>query len=300
MTNLQQLRHFTALVEHGNFARAAEAVHLSQPALSRSIQALEASLECRLLDRHSRGISLTVHGQVVLEHAQRLLAGSRALENAVSQLGNLEAGELLLGSGPYPAARLVPEALGRMVSDWPRVRVNLIIDNWRGLRERLLTDKLELFVADVRDLEEDPLLHIEALGAYTGVMFCRPGHPLSRRNAISIKDMLAFPLATTQLPEQVEQDLRQFSEREQPVSIKCDNFMVLKALVAQSNVVSMAFTDVVAEDVKAGRLVVLPLVEKGFNQHSAYGLVSRAGHTLSPAAQAMRLQILEDKPLSAA
>lgn len=296
MTNLQQLRHFAALVEHGNFARAAEAVHLSQPALSRSIQALEASLDCRLLDRHSRGISLTAHGQVVLEHAQRLLAGSRALENAVSQLANLEAGELLLGSGPYPAARLVPQALGRMATAWPRVRVNLLIDNWRGLRDRLLRDELELFVADVRDLEEDPRLHIEPLGTYAGIIFCRPDHPLSGRTGLSIKDLLEFPLATTQLPEKIEQELKHISGRDQPANIKCDNFMVLKALVAQSNAVSMAFRDVVAEDVSAGRLVVLPMIEATFNQHSAYGLVSRAGHSLSPAAQAMRLQILDDTP----
>lgn len=296
MTNLQQLRHFTALVEHGNFARAADAVHLSQPALSRSIQALEASLDCRLLDRHSRGISLTVHGQLVLEHAQRLLAGSQALKNAVSQLANLESGELLLGSGPYPAARLVPQALGRLVSKWPRVRVNLIIDNWIGLRERLLRDELELFVADVRDLEEDPLLQIEALGSYTGVIFCRPEHPLARRRGLTIPDLLEYPLATTQMPAKIAEELNLLSGRDHPVSIQCDNFMVLKALVAQSNVISMAFRDVVAEDVRAGRLVVLSMAEHSFDQHSAYGLVRRAGHSLSPAAQAMRLQMLEDKP----
>lgn len=294
MTNLQQLRHFAALVEHGNFARAAEAVHLSQPALSRSIQALEASLDCRLLDRRSRGISLTVHGHLVLEHAQRLLAGSQALKNAVSQLANLESGELLLGSGPYPAARLVPQALGRMVSKWPRVRVNLIIDNWLGLRERLLRDELELFVADVRDLEEDSLLHVEPLGTHAGVMFCRPGHPLTGRTGLSIKDLLEFPLATTQLPDQIERELKQIAEREHPASIQCDNFMVLKVLVAQSNAISMAFRDVLADDIDAGRLAVLPMEQDTFSQHSAYGLVSRTGHTLSPAAQAMRLQILGD------
>lgn len=296
MTNLQQLRHFAALVEHGNFARAAEAVHLSQPALSRSIQALEASLDCRLLDRHTRGISLTVHGKVVLEHAKRLLAGSRALENEVSQLGNLEAGELLLGSGPYPAARLVPQALGRMASDWPRVRVKLVIDNWQGLRERLLRDELELFVADIRDLTQDPLLSIQALGAHPGVMFSRPDHPLAERGDLDIEELLEYPLAATRLPESVERELSTVSGREQPVSIQCDNFMVLKALVAQSNVLSMAPWDVIADDVSAGRLVILPLRHNSFNQHSAYGLVSRAGHTLSPAAQAMRLQILADTP----
>jgi DNA-binding transcriptional LysR family regulator len=56
MNDLRPLRHFVALVEHGHFARAADAVHLSQPALSRSIQALEANLACSLLDRQSRGI----------------------------------------------------------------------------------------------------------------------------------------------------------------------------------------------------------------------------------------------------
>lgn len=295
MNNFQQLRHFTALAELGNFARAAEAVNLSQPALSRSIQALEASLDCRLLDRHSRGISLTMHGQLVLEHAQRLLAGSQALKNAVSQLGNLEAGELLLGCGPFPAARLVPRALGKLASAYPRVRIQLMIDNWRGLRQRLLNDELELFVADIRDLEDDPLLQIEALSVHHGVFCCRPDHPLSRRRHLSMDDLLAYPLAATQLPQQIAQELMAVSGREQAISIQCDNFMVLKALVAESDVLTMALWDVVAEDVAQGRLRVLSLRKGAFEQTSAYGLVSRAGHTLSPAAQMLRQQVLADE-----
>lgn len=71
MNDLRQLRHFVALAEHQHFARAAAAVHLSQPALSRSIQALESQLDCTLVDRHSRGVSLTAHGHLVLEHARQ-------------------------------------------------------------------------------------------------------------------------------------------------------------------------------------------------------------------------------------
>jgi DNA-binding transcriptional LysR family regulator len=129
-------------------------------------------------------------------------------------------------------------------------------------------------------------------------MFGRPGHPLENREDLSIDDLLAYPLAATQLPEKVELELSLASARDQPVSIQCDNFMVLKTLVAQSNVISMAPWDVIADDVVAGRLVTLPLPQSSFNQNSAYGLVSRAGHSLSPAAQAMRLQILEDDPLA--
>ncbi|MGE8361396.1 LysR family transcriptional regulator [Pseudomonas sp.] len=294
MNDLRQLRHFVALAEHGHFARAAEAVNLSQPALSRSVQALEANLDCRLLDRHSRGIRLTAHGRLVLEHAQRLLAGSRALKNAVSQLGNLEAGELRLGAGPYPAARLVPRALGSLAQRYPRVRVHLRIDNWLELRDSLLDDALELFVADTREFQDDPLLHIEPLHQHPGVLFCRPGHPLLQRPKLRLRDLLDYPLAGTQLPLQVEQSLIAASGREQPLSIQCDNFMVLKTLVGDSDVLSMAPWDVVATDIEAGRLARLPLEAGALNQQSAYGLVSRAGHSLSPAALAMCEAIREE------
>lgn len=287
MNDLRQLRHFVALAEHGHFARAAEAVHLSQPALSRSIQALEAQLGCNLVDRHSRGISLTAHGRLVLEHARRLLAGSQALSNAVSQLGNLEAGELRLGAGPYPAARLVPQAVGRLLQRYPRVRVKLDIGNWLTLRDSLLDDAIELFVADTREFAGDPLLHIETLRRHAGVLFCRPGHPLLRRRGLTLADLLDYPLAGTQLPQAVAHALAAASGREQPLSIQCDNFLVLKSLVADSDVLSMAPWDVLAEDIGAGRLARLPLAATALQQASAYGLVSRAGRSLSPAAQAM-------------
>lgn len=287
MNDLRQLRHFVALAEHQHFARAAAAVHLSQPALSRSIQALESQLGCTLVDRHSRGVNLTAHGRLVLEHARRLLAGSLALSNAVNQLGNLEAGELRLGAGPYPAARLIPQALGQLLQRYPRVQVKLDIANWLELRDSLLDSAIELFVADIRELQDDTQLHIEPLRVHEGVLFCRPAHPLLQRRNLQLRDLLDFPLAGTQLPEVVERSLGQASGRAQPLSVQCDNFLVLKRLVADSDVLSMAPWDVIADELHSGQLALLPLLPQGLHQHSAYGLVSRAGHSLSPAAQAM-------------
>lgn len=291
MNDLRQLRHFLALAEHGHFARAAEAVHLTQPALSRSIQALEAGLGCKLVDRHSRGISLTAHGQLVQEHARRLLAGSRALNNAVSQLGNLESGELRLGSGPYPAARLAPRAIGRLAQLYPRVRIELCIDDWRSLRERLLDDRIELFLADTRELDGDPLLRVEPLQQYTGVIFCRPSHPLLDGAPHPVAALAKHSFAGTQLPQEVAASLQRLSGTRQLVGIQCDNFMVLKSLVGQSDVLSIAPWDVLAEDLAAGRLAILPVRQNEPPQQSAYGLVSRAGHSLSPAAQELVRQI---------
>ncbi|MBB6341996.1 DNA-binding transcriptional LysR family regulator [Pseudomonas fluvialis] len=294
MSDLRQLRHFVALAEHGHFARAAEAVHLSQPAFSRSIQGLEGSLGCVLVDRHSRGISLTAHGRLVLEHAQRLLAGSRALTNAVSQLGNLASGELHLGAGPFPAARLVPRVLGRFAELHPAVHLRLLIDNWQQLRERLLQGQLEIFVADVRELRGDPLLSVNPLPSYPGVLFCSPQHPLLDCHPLRLPDVLAYPLASTQLPAEISHALRAVSGRE-ALSIECDNFMVLKELVSQSHVLSIAPWDVVAHDVSAGRLATLRLEGARMAQGSAYGIVTLAGHSLSPGAAELHRLLLNQQ-----
>ncbi|MDH4580593.1 LysR family transcriptional regulator [Pseudomonas sp. BN415] len=293
MNDLRQLRHFVALAEHGHFARAAEAVNLSQPALSRSIQALEASLGCSLLDRGPRQVSLTSHGRLVLEHARRLLDGSRALRSAVTQLENLDSGELRLGAGPYPAARLVPRALGRFASQHLGVRVQLSLENWHSLRQKLLDDAIELFVADIRELQGDPMLDIVPLRRHAGTLFCRPGHPLLEQDRIRLNDLGRYALAGTQLPVEVALALGELAGSERPLGIECDNFMVLKAVVAESDVISMAPWDVVAEDVNAGRLAVLePLASTGTS--SAYGVVSLAARSLSPAARAMRALLLEE------
>ncbi|MBC9252485.1 LysR family transcriptional regulator [Pseudomonas alcaligenes] len=294
MNDLRQLRHFVALADHGHFARAAEAVHLSQPALSRSIQALENSLGCTLVDRHSRGISLTAHGELVREHAKRLLAGSQALSNAVSQLGNLGSGEVRLGAGPYPAARLVPQAMGAFAERFPRVRLQLTIDSWQQLRVRLLNNEIELFVADIREFQDDARLQVEALRPHPAVLFCHPQHPLLARPDLTVKDLLDYPLAGTQLPLEVASALQHLSGGEAaPLSIECDNFMVLKELVSASHVLSMSPWDVIAQDVAAGRLAVLPLHTGMPAQRSAYGIVSRAGHSLSPGAAELQRVILE-------
>lgn len=284
MNDLRQLRHFIALVEHGNFARAAEAVYLSQPALSRSIQALEASLGCTLVDRHNRGIRLTAHGQLVLEHARRLIAGSRALDNAVNQLGNLTCGELRLGAGPYPAARLIPLAIGQFAQHHPQVRVELKIGNTQELHTHLLNDQIELFVADIRALHDDPHLQVEALRRYPGVLFCRPQHPLCRNPLpLHSRDLQGYALAAAHLPQRLDAALQHLGGG-QNLSIQCDNFMVLKELVSSSDVLSLAPWDVIAHDVQAGRLALLRLNDLPQLASSAYGIVSRAGHSLSPAA----------------
>jgi DNA-binding transcriptional LysR family regulator len=120
-----------------------------------------------------------------------------ALGNAVSQLGKLQTGELRLGAGPYPAARLVPRTTGQLARSYPRMRVHLQIDNRESLHQRLRNENIELFVADTREQQGDERLNIIALQQSPGVIFCRPAHPLLSRNPPSLLDLQDYPLAGT-------------------------------------------------------------------------------------------------------
>ena len=106
--DIKRLKHLVALAEERNFGRAAERVHLSQPAFSRSVQNAEAELGLQLFDRGSLEVSCTSAGSFVIERARKLLFDSRCLERDVSLYRERLIGDLAFGVGPFPAATLVP------------------------------------------------------------------------------------------------------------------------------------------------------------------------------------------------
>lgn len=288
---LKSLRHFVALVEHQGFARAGEAIGLSQPALSRSIQNLELRLGCELVSRSGKGIELTPQGQLVLEHARRLIAGSKAMRNALQQFNNLESGELVIGGGPFPAAELLPRVLGEFNRRYPGVRVRLEVQHWVSLREQLLSETLELFVADIRELQDDPLLQVTPLKQQPSRLFCRADHPLAKEPHLTPAMLAAFPLACFRLPTAIAQNLRKTIPREDPlITIECDNLDVLKRTVQHCDALSIGSLDILKDELAAGTLALLewPDLMPG----TSFGLVTRTQRPLSPAAIAF-IELLE-------
>lgn len=130
--DLRQLRYFLALHEHRSFVRAADAMGITQPAFSRSIQGLEHELGCVLVDRASKDLRPTPEGQVVLQHALALVRGASNLTHEINQMTKLDAGELRFGCGPALAARLVPDALLQFMQRYPRIRARFEVNNWRA------------------------------------------------------------------------------------------------------------------------------------------------------------------------
>lgn len=289
--DLRQLRYFIALNEHRSFVRAADAMGITQPAFSRSIQGLEQELGCVLVDRAAKDLHPTPEGHVVLQHALSLVTGAALLRNEVTQMTKLDAGELRFGCGPAPAIKLVPDAVSSFINAHPRVRTYFEVNNWEKLSRSLSREEIEFFIADIRHFESDPNFQTQALTPKRGVFFCRPGHPLLAKESLSTNDMLDYPLAATLIPPGIRKLLANLSGKTDfSVNIESDHFSALVKIVKQTNAIGIGSEEAFINDIEPGSLVRLHwrnLPQNLESMHARCGIVSRAGYRLSPAAREM-------------
>jgi DNA-binding transcriptional LysR family regulator len=289
--DLRQLRHLVALADYRNFGRAAEAINLSQPAFSRSIQTLERDLDCLLVERSSREFRLTGQGELVLQHARRLLAGSQALHNELTQYNGLTGGELRFGCGPYPAQLLVPEALADFIQAHPAIRIRFPQGDWEQLALWLREQQIEFLVADARYFTGDPQYRVQLLRPRRGRFFCRIDHPLAHRKNLSLRALLDYAVVGTRIPPMIRKILADAQgEPDFNPTVECAQFDAICRVVRRSDAVGIATMEALAEQAGQGLIQLLNFVDAPSDDpglHLHYGIVSRVGYSLTPAAQAM-------------
>ncbi|EXF92379.1 transcriptional regulator [Pseudomonas fluorescens HK44] len=295
--DLRQLRHFIALADQRSFVAGAMAVNLSQSAFSRSIQALEHSVGCQLVDRGRKDLAPTKQGQVLLEHARRLVSGAQQMANEISQFNGLEAGELRFGCGPAPAAGLVPRAIGSFIGRYPKARVQFQVDDWQSLSKRLLSEEFEFFVADTRQFEADPDYLTQRLRPRKWHFCCRAGHPLATRESVSAAELMSYSMAVTIRPPNLRKVIVDLSGRPDfTPNVECENSYSLLGVVMRSDAIGIIGEYSDALHNAKGQMVRLKidgLADDLEELYTRYGIVSRAGYRLSPLAEAMIAQIKE-------
>lgn len=287
MMDLRHLGHLLALADERHFARAAERVHLSQPAFSRSIQAIERQLGMRLFDREGGGVRPTPAGSFLIEKARRLLFDARCVARDMALYRDGQLGDTAFGVGPFPAATLAPRVLAELRSQHPDVGLRVEISNWELLMERLGQEDIEFFVADVRSFPMDPALDIEALGRQGGRFYVRKGHPLEQGDH-ALAEVWAYGVAATRLPQVVKGIVAQLlglPAGEMPrLALECDDVRLLRSLAAQTETVLAATDAAVQEDVRAAILV--PVTVRGLpHLFSEMGVVRLRNRTPSPMAE---------------
>ncbi len=151
-----RLRHFLLVIEAGTFTAAARRAHITQPALSSSIQVLEAEVGARLLHRGRQGASPTDAGLALLPHARRALAAVADGRRAVEQVVGLHVGEVRLGAGPTACTYLLPPTLAAFRRDHPAVRFFLKEAHSPVVWEGLESGELDLGIASSASVPDRP------------------------------------------------------------------------------------------------------------------------------------------------
>ncbi len=292
--DLKHLHHVVALADTLNFRKAAEQVHLSQPAFSRSIAAFEHEIGLRVFDRDRSTVEPTSIGKLVVQRARRLLLEAGSLSNDLKLIRNAELGEVIFGAGPFPAASIVAPALRSFHARHPRISIRVEVNNWLQLLRMLHEGLIDFFIADTRALPADDHVDINWLGGLPIGFFCRNGHPLqpaadtAEPHRITTRDLLAYPLASVRMPEigrrELSQSLGLPPASPLPLQIECDDITLLKQLVPGADIVLICANLLVQRELDAGEMVQLPIPNLA-PAYGDWGIVKLAGRTLSPAGQ---------------
>ena len=291
--NLKQLEHLLAVAETGSFSRAAEQLHLTQPALSRSIRMLEEELDARLIDRMGRRNELTPMGETVAVRAKQLVFEAEELSRSVALMKGGSSGAIRVGLGSGPGAMLMTPLMTHVAQNHPDVRLTItrgaIELQLRQLRERLL----DALVIDMRSIAPADDLVIELAAEMRGGFVCRSGHPLVSKtpNCISFKDVLRYPLASTHLADEVAHILmRRFGPRANPkhaVRLRCEEVQSILETVRESNVIFFGIVAAARRGISCSELVEL-VTDPPASISALFGIVTLVGRTESPSMKVFR------------
>lgn len=289
--NLQQFEHLLAVAETGSFSRAAEQLYLTQPALSRSILAMEDELGAPLIERSGKRKELTPLGVLVAARARRIGLELSELKRSASLLADLQIGTVKLGLGPAPTAMLAVPLLQHMLAHHPRIKVQLS-SGPAGLQlQSLRARALDALVIHRRSLPPYDDLNVDLFPEMRLGFVCRSGHPLRDAAQVSFAQLRDYPLAGTGLSDEAVHSLDahfgQSANFSEAVQLQSDEVACLLEVVRTTDTVFLGTIEVARSLIDRGELAELRL-SRPLRLTSQFAFVTLEGITEAPSLKVVR------------
>lgn len=305
---LRQMRAFAEVARRLSFVRAAEALHLTPPAVTMQVKELEAAVGLPLFERSGRQVSLTTAGEYLLLHARRMLAVLKDAEDAMARLKHVQVGRLDVGL-VSTAKYFVPRLLVRFREQHPGVELKLHVSpNRERLVELLRGNEIDLAIMGrpPRELAT----RAEAFAAHPQVFVAPPDHPLLRLATVPAAALEAEPFIVREPGSGTRKHLEDFFERARiapPIAMEMPSNESIKQAVMAGMGLSFLSLHTIGLEVLSSLLGIVKV--EGTPIVRSWNVVHLSGRTLSPAAEALRYFVLEhgeamlaahDAPLMAA
>jgi DNA-binding transcriptional LysR family regulator len=294
MLNVGRLKILKEVAYRGSLSSAAGALSYTQSAVSQQIAALEAEAGLTLLERHSRGVSLTAAGQTLLGHTEGILAQVDAAEAALATIAGLRGGRLRMASFPTAGATLMPLAIASFRSAHPEVELTLAEHEPEQIVERLRAGELDLGL--LFEFEEQTLLQADMTRVELLVdpmyLALPAAHPLAARKRLRLEDLAGEAWVQTSRSSPCARHVVRCCHAagfEPNVAFESDDYLTVQGLVAAG--VGVALIPRMALSVVRDDIVIrAPAPASPVRQVLA---ATPPGARLIPAAPAM-LAILEE------
>lgn len=286
---LRQLRHVLALAQYGSLGRAASALHMTQPALSRSLKLIEWEIGSVLFDRSAAGVTPTNQGRLLIRRARELVDAADELDREVMRQRVGGTAQINIGAGPYAAETIVPATVARFLHDNDSVRLRVTVrGNFEELPRLLRTRQLDFLLVEFSTFVDRDDLDIEPIGRHQAYFVARKDHPHAGK-AFAPEVMFEYPfVALTQLPPRALQPLlalRRPVDARRPgrpfPAVECGSLSAVKNILLASDAIAGVSLAMVAAELKRGSLVVLGTAPWSYIH---YAIVSLKGQAQSEAA----------------
>ena len=190
---LRVLRYFLTVVREENITRAADILHITQPALSRQLTALEDELNCQLMIRGKRKVTLTEAGLLLRRRAEELVELADKTEREFAAGGEEAAGEISIGSAESSASQLLPRLLAPFIQEHPLVRFHLVSGNADQIKDQLDQGLLDVgLLLEPVEVEKYEFLRLRQTERW-GILL-RPEDPLAEKESVTPEDVSSLPL----------------------------------------------------------------------------------------------------------
>lgn len=274
--SISKLQQLVTMARTHSFSKAAVELNISQPALSRSIAAIERRYGFQIFNRTGQGVHLTAAGAQVIDLAHPMLQTLRVFDNNLRLLGSGQAGVLSLGLAPLLASQLLAQFAGDFLSG-SQAQLRTIIGSGVLLVDALKNDRIELFFFPEGYIEPDPEIDIEPVGHIDPVCVVRGNHPLAGRRGLTFTDLVDFPWASSVASPIIEESL-------DPPQFICDNYHILRDTVAESDLICICLSAFVAQELADGTLSEIHIEGLPLPLTTIYAAVLR-GRVSSPLAE---------------
>ena len=256
-----QLRSLIAISNTGNISLAAQELGLSQPTVSRSIQALEEATQTPLILNRASGVRLSDAAEHLVKAAKLARGELRQGQEEINHAKGGDNGTFVLGSLPLARAQIVPHAIHKMIQDFPSVQIRIVEGRYNELLKSLREGDIDCLFGALRpnlaapDVIQTPIFQDKL------TIIAHPTHPLAKHPSVSLAQTLRYPWIAppkdTPSGQHLFHSLKIDQLEQTPVRIVSSSMAVLRSILSQGDYISIVSRHQINLEIQLGQICVL-------------------------------------------